>query len=619
VTRRVRVVVLGGGCAGIAAAEDLSATEERRRRFEVVVVQPGHRLGGKGATGRNAAQGQRIEEHGLHVWMGFYQRSFRMMRRCFEEWDAPHDAPIRTIEQAFAPHDTVTAVGPGSAASGGLDLWTTRLPPRPGKPWDDGPDGVDWASFGKQLFRFGVTGFGDAARTIRDEGDDVRRRLAVLGRLALAAARGLLVDVLPHGEAGFDRIDAHDLRDWLVRHGARRDDVRDAPLLRCIYDLAFSYPDGDGGPGRGRIAAGAALKSMMLIAGAYRGAPFWRMRAGMGDTIFAPLHEVLRARGVRFDFFRRVERLRADASGVGAIALGVQATPRGGAYDPLVTVRGQPCWPGEPRWDQLEEGDALRGRGIDFESNLRPFRASGRELARGVDFDEVVLAIPAPVHGAIAEDLVAKNARYRAMLDATHAVPTIAAQLWLQPGVAELGWKSSARLLTGARGLFASWGDMTDVADLEAWPKTPGSIAYFCEACPAALRDREGDPVGARRRLREHATAWLDRELCQLWPDARGDDGRFRRDLLVAQGTDDGDGDPWDAQYLRLNDDPSEQYVMSLPGTTAARLAPRESGFDNLVFAGDWTRTRINGGSVEAAVESGQEAARAIREKHGVA
>ena len=60
-------------------------------------------------------------------------------------------------------------------------------------------------------------------------------------------------------------------------------------------------------------------------------------------------------------------------------------------------------------------------------------------------------------------------------------------------------------------------------------------------------------------------------------------------------------------------------YFMSLPGTTSARLAPRESGFDNLTFAGDWTRTRINGGSVEAAVESGQEAARAIRERHGVA
>jgi hypothetical protein len=106
----------------------------------------------------------------------------------------------------------------------------------------------------------------------------------------------------------------------------------------------------------------------------------------------------------------------------------------------------------------------------------------------------------------------------------------------------------------------------------------------------------------------------MDRDLVELWPHARGGDGHFGRELLLSEGS----GDPWQAQYLRLNHEPSEQYVLSLPGTTRFRLAPAESGFDNLVLAGDWTRTRINGGSVEAAVESGQEAARALSDKHGV-
>ena len=70
---------------------------------------------------------------------------------------------------------------------------------------------------------------------------------------------------------------------------------------------------------------------------------------------------------------------------------------------------------------------------------------------------------------------------------------------------------------------------------------------------------------------------------------------------------------------MRVNCRPTEKYVLSLPGTTRFRLRPDESGFENLFFAGDWTRTRINGGSVEAAVESGQEAASAICRKHEVA
>ena len=67
-----------------------------------------------------------------------------------------------------------------------------------------------------------------------------------------------------------------------------------------------------------------------------------------------------------------------------------------------------------------------------------------------------------------------------------------------------------------------------------------------------------------------------------------------------------------DAQYLRANIDPTELYVLSPPGAQQYRLAPDQSGFDNLVLAGDWTRTAINAGCVEAAVMSGMAASRAL-------
>ena len=49
------------------------------------MYQLGWRLGGKGASGRRMSQGARIEEHGLHIWFGFYDNAFRLMREAYSE------------------------------------------------------------------------------------------------------------------------------------------------------------------------------------------------------------------------------------------------------------------------------------------------------------------------------------------------------------------------------------------------------------------------------------------------------------------------------------------------------------------------------------------------------
>ena len=67
-----------------------------------------------------------------------------------------------------------------------------------------------------------------------------------------------------------------------------------------------------------------------------------------------------------------------------------------------------------------------------------------------------------------------------------------------------------------------------------------------------------------------------------------------------------------DSQYLRVNVDPSDRYVLSLPGTARYRLRADESGYDNLVLAGDWTDNGLNAGCIEAAVVSGIQAANAV-------
>jgi uncharacterized protein with NAD-binding domain and iron-sulfur cluster len=47
-----------------------------------------------------------------------------------------------------------------------------------------------------------------------------------------------------------------------------------------------------------------------------------------------------------------------------------------------------------------------------------------------------------------------------------------------------------------------------------------------------------------------------------------------------------------------------------VPKSTFYRLKPGDSGFSNLVMAGDWTYNAVNAGCVEAAVTSGMAASR---------
>jgi uncharacterized protein with NAD-binding domain and iron-sulfur cluster len=65
-----------------------------------------------------------------------------------------------------------------------------------------------------------------------------------------------------------------------------------------------------------------------------------------------------------------------------------------------------------------------------------------------------------------------------------------------------------------------------------------------------------------------------------------------------------------------VNIDPSDRYVQSLPGSDQYRLRPDESGYDNLVLAGDWTDCGMNAGCIEAAVMSGLQAANAVLGRH---
>ncbi|WP_028066812.1 FAD-dependent oxidoreductase [Solirubrobacter soli] len=76
---KTKVAVLGGGMAGLAAAFELSERDD----YCVTVYTLDWLLGGKGASTRNEAKHDRIEEHGLHIWFGFYDNAFALMDRVY--------------------------------------------------------------------------------------------------------------------------------------------------------------------------------------------------------------------------------------------------------------------------------------------------------------------------------------------------------------------------------------------------------------------------------------------------------------------------------------------------------------------------------------------------------
>jgi uncharacterized protein with NAD-binding domain and iron-sulfur cluster len=672
-------------------ATAMALTEGRNAgRYDVTVYQLGWRLGGKGASGRNAAACSRIEEHGLHIWFGFYYNALPLMQRCYEELTGDHDA-WRT---AFRPHHYVVLEEhidgewkhlhmPFPPRHGRLltpreyleeilrwmhdALGLTDVPRRPPAPesWieraidrlhEEVEMGLD--SVPRGLLRAALT----AAETLdadlkgvrqataplflrliddlRDwakrhvrplaERDDTLRRLWLALDLAATVVRGMVVDDVLR--KGFDAIDGRDFQDWLRHHHASPATV-DSAWVRALYSLAFAFEDGD--IQRRSMAAGTLLRGTLRMLFGYDGAVMWKMQGGMGDVIFAPLYQVLKNRGVKFRFFHRVRALHLSADGrrIERVSVGRQLrTATGGEYEPLVEVKGRPCWPTRPDYSQIDPAQAAALRAleadpaahVDLESAWSSWDPSHEDdvmLERGaagdLGFEHVVLGIPPPALPSICRELIETNADWRQMVERVKTVRTQAFQLWLTAPLAQL-WRWPIAVVGAYVEPIDTWADMTHLVPLEDWREdTVRLLAYFCGVMPDSPEPACFTDPGFPKRMTAQAfdtmRDFLTQHMGYMWtpnpaaPDAL--DWRLLFDPANRAGS-----ARLRSQYWTANIDPNARYVLSVPGSTEHRL-PKPgagSGFENLYLAGDWTRNGINAGCVEAATMSGLQAARAL-------
>ena len=667
-----KIAIIGGGMAGMTAAWRLShaAGGPGHGPVEITVYEQSWQLGGKGASGRGIHG--RIEEHGLHVWLGYYENAFRLIREVYAELDrertAP-DCPVKTWRDGFAP---AGRVGVEEKTGRGWQHWVATFRATTGEPGDADTLGgtaapVEFlrravgllADFSASLLEMRTADLDTPAPTVvlsgspqpppareagrRDlggllqqarfaaviagvegirllgesvppgmfdalteqldrmrvdldvvvsRGDPSLRRLGELADLVVSCCLGIVADRLLIDPRGFGAIDDLDFRDWLRRHGARPATLESA-LVRGMYDLVFAYRDGD--RTQPQFCAGLGLFLAGKFFFDYRGSLFWHLQAGMGDIVFAPLYEVLRARGVRFEFFHRLDRLTLDADRqrIATVQLTRTRSVTAAEYAPLVTVGGLPCFRAEPDESQLASGEAT----AQF------------ELRADQDFDTVVLAASIGSLPEPCAELVADSVRWEAMISEVATVATQSLQLWLRPGEAALGWNFPASTVSGYLPPFDTYASMTHLLARETWPAAhrPATLGYFCGSLQLSEPDADPDEVVTANAIR-----FLDRHAGHFWPAAATATG-FRWELLS-----DGTGSPVDpdrplaGQYVRANVTGSQRYVQSLPGTQRSRLRVDESGYRNLVLAGDWTNCGLNAGCVEAAVLSGLEAANIV-------
>jgi uncharacterized protein with NAD-binding domain and iron-sulfur cluster len=183
-----------------------------------------------------------------------------------------------------------------------------------------------------------------------------------------------------------------------------------------------------------------------------------------------------------------------------------------------------------------------------------------------------------------------------------------------------LGWTNTPTsgeepVLSGFVEPFDTWASMDQLLDKEMWPADmqPTNVAYFCSALPIENCPPATDspfPVQCKQEVKQNAIRNLSNFIYHLWPSV-AESGKFDWSILIDPDKKVG-VERFDSQFWRANIDPSERYVLSVKDSSQHRLGKVQTAFSNLYITGDWIKTGLNAGCVEAATMAGMQTSRAI-------
>lgn len=690
-----KIAVLGGGMGSLTSVYQLTSDPDWKNKYDITVYQIGWRLGGKGASGRNIAEGDRIEEHGLHLWFGFYDNAFKVIQQVYEDNNRPSGTPLSTWQEAFTGDDFICLE---ELINGKWLHWPFKIRSNNLTPGDTTPpptiEGyiiriVDWICQQHEEFtqnaspavhvelftqknngdldyykekynqflvdektmftepgKILLTAASNAAdmrnysglkyilydlkawiKSMKEKLENVEndlRRYFILADLGVITVKGMIDDNII--EKGFDTINQYDYKQWLTLHGANQITV-DSAIVQAVYGLVF------GGKDQYTFEAGTALRGLLRLGLTFKGNVYYRMMAGMGDAIFAPMYEVLQKRGVKFQFFSKITNLGLDAqNNIGTISMDIQATLAQGVsdYDPLIIVNDLPGWPNFPNTKLLAQGNEISTQNVNLESYYSTWKpVEEKILQKGQDFDLVILGISIGALPTMAKELIAQNDAWKKMVEQVIPVSTIAFQLWFNTSIQTMEWpysKDGLALLGSYQEPYDTWADMSDLIDRENWPasSSPKNISYFCGPTPQpqantilenAQKGHFGDaafPDTQTGLAKQAALDYLQKLTPHLWPGIWRGQNSFDFSKLIDTSNSEGMA-RFEAQFFRANIDPTELYVMSFTGSSAFRLkTDQTASFGNLYITGDWIDNGFNAGCIEATVMAGLQTARAL-------
>jgi uncharacterized protein with NAD-binding domain and iron-sulfur cluster len=691
-----KIAVLGGGIGSLTSVYQLTSDPDWKSKYDITLYHMGWRLGGKGVSGRNQQEADRIEEHGLHLWFGFYDNAFNMIQQCYKDNNRAPGSPLATWEEAFTGYNSIILEEKinGEWLHWPFTIPTNKLTPGTGDPhptpgeymykileWlktihgdykdsksDEVKQGINEHKKSEHhslitnllegIVKQGAHMFEDigaymihgalklAAKNDHGllhevlkhfkhwlevitkgimEGDNKLRRYFIIADLMVTTIKGMIDDKVI--TEGFDVINDIDYRQWLEKHGAA-EITANSTLVQGVYGLVF------GGDKQYTFEAGTALRGLLRMGLTYKGHVYYRMMAGMGDVITAPMYEVLMKRGVKIEYFHRVTEIALDSGkqNISTITIDVQASlkPEYEIYPPLINVKGLPSWPSEALYQYLVQGDELQSKNINLESYYADWDSGipNKVLNVGEDFDEVILGISIGGLWTVAKDLIDSSTAWQSMMAAVIPISTIAYQMWLKPDATGLGWpytKDGLALLGSYQEPYDTYCDMTDLIKRENWPEsnTPGSIAYFCGPAPEPSAQQIWNnvknsnfinpnfPQEQKDMAKQNALNYVQKLTEHIWPKIWENKNSFDFDQLVDLKDESGEK-RFDSQFFRANIDPTELYVMSFTNSSKHRIKTDETGYNNLFITGDWIDNGFNAGCIEATVMSGLQTARAV-------